>query len=547
MALLEARSPDSAAGAAGPGVVAAVRALRTENPFVDEARTAAVRGANMYGFCSVEDFPPGITDLSATHEDAGGFYNYVNQFTAPNFWYRDGGVLSWIYGEQYDNWQGTYGFDACTVEYHSGHGDMDANGVFWMPMGGTWGGASWVSSQDMRLGNEVARYLFLSTCLSLRVGGGNSPIKTWYDSNLGLRMIFGFETVSVDSPDYGSKFFQKWNSNGNKLSKAWLDASWDISNNQAPSAVGMGATQAEAQNRVFNETNFYTGAAAKNWWWWTWYDAARSVSRRDVALPDSARSVRFAPVDNSPAQLIGLAERYGIQLNTAPEVGEHGVVLGAEQGPTLVVDQRGVREIILAEADGGGRDAPNAEEAVRIASQAVETFGLAADIDLVPDKVRHNCHAGASRDETVEPRVRETHVVFTQVIDGQPLVTPGIGEVRVSIDGAGTVTSIVDATRSVDEMSDFSPPSPQEPRMNGRGPRDASSTVEELLEVPTQRLLGRLAASGRVPTSVRPVADSTDVGFAMRGSEGVPVVRREVEVDCGEGLAKRYIIEALLR
>ena len=40
-------------------------------------------------------------------------------------------------------------------------------------------------------------------------------------------MIFGFETVSVDSPDYGKKFFQKWNSNGNKLSKAWLDASWD--------------------------------------------------------------------------------------------------------------------------------------------------------------------------------------------------------------------------------------------------------------------------------------------------------------------------------
>lgn len=546
MALLKASSPGTATGAISPGLVAAVRALRAGNPFVDEEGAAAVRGANMYGFCSIEDFPPGITDLSATHEDAGGFYNYVNRFTPSNFWYKDGGVLSWIYGEQYDDWQGTYGFDACTVEYHSGHGSMDGNGAFWMPMGGTWGGTSWVSSNDMRLGNEVARYLFFSTCLSLRIGGGNSPIKTWFNSNLGLRMIFGFETVSVDSPDYGKKFFEKWNSNGNKLSKAWLDASWDISPNQAPSAVGMGATQAEAQNRVFNETHFYRDGAAKNWWWWTWYDAARSVGHREVALPDAARSVRFAPVDRSPAQLADMADRYGVQLATAPEVGEHGVVLDTEHGPTLTVDQRGVREIILAEADGGGRDAPDAEEAVRIASQAVETFGLAANVDLVPDKVRHNCHAGASQEETVEPRVRETHVVFTQVVDGQPLVTPGIGEVRVSIDGTGTVTSIVDATRPVDQLSDFSPPA-RETSTAGSGPRDASSTVEDLLEAPTQRLLRRLAATGPVPTSIRPVDDSTDVGFAVRGSEGVPVVRREVEVDCGEGLAKRYILEALLR
>ncbi len=128
------------------------------------------------GVCSIEDFPPGITDLSCTHDDAGGFHNYVKQFTAPNFWYTDGGVLSWLYGEQYDDWQGTYGFDACVAEYHSGHGMMDGNGVFRMPMGGAWGGSALASSADMRLGNEVARYL-------------------------GLRMIFGFESTSVDSPD----------------------------------------------------------------------------------------------------------------------------------------------------------------------------------------------------------------------------------------------------------------------------------------------------------------------------------------------------------
>ncbi len=104
-------------------------------------------------------------------------------------------------------------------------------------MGGAWGGSALASSADMRLGNEVARYL-------------------------GLRMIFGFESTSVDSPDYGAYFFGKWNGNGHKFGKAWLDASWDIDHHQAPSAVACGATQAEAQDRLWNEGSFSSAAAA---------------------------------------------------------------------------------------------------------------------------------------------------------------------------------------------------------------------------------------------------------------------------------------------
>lgn len=205
------------------------------NPFSPDL-ASATRGANLYGFCSIEDFPAPITDLSYTHEDAQGFHDYVKQFAAPNFWYRDAGVLSWIYGEEYDNWQNTYGFDACLVEYHSGHGGMAANGVFSMPMGGSWGGTAWANSSSMRLGNEAARYLFFSTCESLRVHGGHSPLRTWGPANLGVRMIFGFETVSVDNPDYGRNFWQKWNQNNRSFSKAWLDAS--SADQRAPGPLG---------------------------------------------------------------------------------------------------------------------------------------------------------------------------------------------------------------------------------------------------------------------------------------------------------------------
>ena len=509
------------------------------NPLADE-RSAAERGANRYGVCSIEDYPSGIGDLTYTHEDAGGFYNYVKQFVPPNFWYRDGNVLSWIYGEQYDDWQGTYGFDACTAEYHSGHGTMDANGVFSMPMGGTWGGTSWVSSNDMRLGNEVARYLFFSTCLSLRVLDGHTPIRTWDAANLGLRMIFGFETTSVDSPRYGEYFFNKWNANGHKFSKAWLDASWDIDHGQAPSAVGCGSTQAEAQDRVFNEGLFSTGAVAKNWWWWTWYNAARSLRGPELALPDTLRAARFGAPDFSTARLTALAEQYGVaaygeSLQLPPSAA--GVRFGGAAGPTMSIDHRGVREVEFADPEEG--DGLSLDEVVRIGQQAVESFGLAADVDLIVDKVRDQYHAGASRDESVAPLVRETHVVFTQMVDGLPVVTPGLGEVRVGVDGTGRVTAIADATLPVADVS-TSPLAPPEP---GTYRGASASTVDELLDAPVQRLLRRLSAGGRVPTEVRTVDGSTAVGWDARGGAGSLVARRVVEVDCGAGLAKRFVVQ----
>ena len=144
-----------------------------------------------------------------------------------------------------------------------------------------WDNKDWVNSTQMLLGNERLRYLFWSTCLSLRVLDGQSPIRTWNGRSPGVRMIFGWETVSWDSPVYGRRFWDHWNMR-KSFSKAWIDAGWDAGHDQAPSAVGIGASQAEAQNRVFHEgENLGTlqwGAAAQNWWWWTWYTAARSVA-----------------------------------------------------------------------------------------------------------------------------------------------------------------------------------------------------------------------------------------------------------------------------
>ncbi|MDQ3222784.1 MAG: hypothetical protein M3Q75_04815 [Gemmatimonadota bacterium] len=136
MTLLKTASPSSTGGTTAP-----VALRGDDDPAAPEHATRQVRAAaanDMYGFCSIETFLPGVGDLSAAHDDAQGFYNYVAQFETPNFWFEDGGVQSWIYGEDHDNWEDFYGFDACTVVYHSGHGTMDGNGVFSMPICQAW-------------------------------------------------------------------------------------------------------------------------------------------------------------------------------------------------------------------------------------------------------------------------------------------------------------------------------------------------------------------------------------------------------------------------
>src|SRR3954470_21439577 len=104
-----------------------------EDPAADAGRVART-AANLYGAFSIETFCD-VGSLSLTHDDTAGWLGYTEQFSPRNFWYQDAGVRVWAYYEDYDNWQGTYGMDAVRSVYHCGHGGMDANGVFYVPMG----------------------------------------------------------------------------------------------------------------------------------------------------------------------------------------------------------------------------------------------------------------------------------------------------------------------------------------------------------------------------------------------------------------------------
>lgn len=179
----------------------------------------------MYGGCSIEIFDPntGAGNLSYPHDDANGFLDYLNQFDQINFHYEDGGVQEWEYNPAYDDWQNFYGMDAVRAFYHSGHGGMTGDGTFYAPLGAQWNGKDYAVSSSMSIGDHFLRYLFWSTCSSLEVLNGQTPIITWNGANKGLRMIFGFQSTSIDSPDYGRNFFSEWNK-GKSFSQAWQDA-----------------------------------------------------------------------------------------------------------------------------------------------------------------------------------------------------------------------------------------------------------------------------------------------------------------------------------
>ena len=368
-----------------------VRPTATHSPNCrpEESAGAARGGANAYGAFSVETFA-NAGGLTYTHEDAQGFYDYVKQFAAPNFWYRDGGVAVWAYYETYDDWQDTYGMDAVNVVYHSGHGGRLADGRVWFPLGADWSGQgtnAW--SDQMRLGNERVNYIFWSTCFACPVYAPLNPITTWNSANLGFRMLFGYETTSVDDPNYGKYFFQEWNKN-KSFSTAWLDASWRISHGQVPSVVACGANQADADARLSSERLFNWAHVPKNWWSWRWYNASRSAPpnmtarERNISVPQDMSSAVLRPIDVNERVLRSAVDRFGLRLTIPREVGisPSGASQISDGDTTLAFGADGSVEAHLAQHNYDNRDQISLTDAAAIAQEALGLYGQARENQL---------------------------------------------------------------------------------------------------------------------------------------------------------------------
>ena len=506
-----------------------------------------------WGAFSLEKFA-NAGSLRYTHEDAGGWLKYLQKFKPRNFWYGDAGVKIWAYYEQYDNWQDTYGMDAVLAVYHSGHGGMAGDGKFYVPLGANWGGLGTTACSDkMRLGNEQVRYITWSTCLSLRVLGGNNPIRTWSKANLGFRMLFGYETVSYDDPDYGSAFWKHWNK-GKSFSKAFMDASWyDVSHHQAPSVVACGATKDEAKNRVFNERKYYWGSVSRKWWWWRWYYAAKeaaAIRALNQNLPQDLLIAELQPraVDGKYVSSILARHDLGIRLPREVHAGPEGILSIKDGDMQIALEGDGSYEIQFARPNLENTNQISTPKALNLADDFLREHGFDQE-GLALDHIMLSHEGGGTEDETqIEgPFVTETVVNFTQLINGVPVISPGKGYVSVTIDNDGTVTSIKNSTRGIDNLTD---------RFKGTpGAPDEESSVKEfedpdrpkqLLAQAWQEQMRDWIVKGRIPEQFRVVPGTYEIGYAIKGDEAVLVARNDIEVDCGGGYLKRYSVEVPL-
>lgn len=520
-----------------------------------------------WGAFSIENFV-NQSALRYTHEDATGWLGYLQQFYDRNFWFADGGVQVWAYEETYDNWQDRYGMDAVCAVYHSGHGGMDGNGVFFAPLGAVWDGRSDAISNRMALGNEKANYIFWSTCTSLRVLDGHSPIRTWAGPNIGFRMIFGFETVSIDSPDYGKKFWDKYRA-GQKFGEAWLNASWDIYHGQAPSVCAVGATQAEAIDRVNNERTFYREHVPDNWYAWRWY-YARSTLRTPLTEPPGAFQVQqLAPRDPSE-ELTRLGQLASFPTAALEDVQiERQGVANVTSGDRIIsTAPHAVRWVRLAEPNHRNTAQLPTERAVEAARAFAEQYADGAE--LVVDSVHDLMQNSGTKDgsELGHPVSLETHVTFRQAFDGVPVITPDRGVIRVGLDNDGTVVQAQISTRKAtgttrEPSTHITPPAP------GGGAGAAMAPVHsdprKALDAAQRRLLGEIEAvtagdaypedhpdaaarqRPQGPPEVREVPGTFDVGYEMQGNEAFPAARRLIEVGAQDSMFKtRYWVVAPL-
>jgi hypothetical protein len=522
-----------------------------ENPIVSKPTAlarATADSVDVHGAFSLEKFAS-ASSLSNTHEDAQGFFQYLEKFYPRNFWYKDENVRIWAYEEEYDNWQDTYGMDAVLAPYHSGHGGMGTDGRFHAPLGADWGGkGTTVWSDQMKLGNEQARYVFWSTCLSLCVTGGQNPIRTWSTQpNPGFRMIFGYDTTSVDDPDYGKKFWEKWNSNNRSLSAAFLDASWDISSNQRPSVAACGATEAEAKDRVFNERMLQWASVSHTWWWWRWYSKAAAVTATRpilTELPSGLLIPVFAPRPADPARLRAIAAKHNIEIPGVFRASSFGLMGAGRAGASVSLLADGSYEVQFGHPNVDNSRQIATERALDVARGFMRESGVGNE-DLLLDSIGYASSAGGTHTgsgQMVEPSVTETVFKFVQAIEGVPIISGGSGgTVTIRVDNDGAVTSLANGRLEIRDLI-------LRKSLRWPTPGEAQPDPEPKMAISRrwQSMLKEWIIEGDMPVAFGVVPGSFEVGYAVDGSTALLVARQEVEVDCGSGYRKRYIVQAPL-
>ncbi|MEQ1560244.1 MAG: DUF6345 domain-containing protein [Methyloglobulus sp.] len=514
--------------------------LKDQSVLLASRSTSGV--SDFVGTMSVENFQGTLNNLNFTHESAAGFRNYLTKWYRPNFARQDKDVSVWLYhdsalGDNLDLWSSAgidYGIDAVRTAWHSGHGGMVRPNVYIAAMGANWSNRGWYAySNQMSLGgnywwngDERLRYMFWDTCNSVMISGGNSPYTTWGTRAKGVRMVFGYETTSIDSPYYGKYFWEEWNK-GKSLSQAFLDASARISPKQSPAVVAFGATQAAVKSILFNERLMTSSASSNAWGQWRWTNV------RSVAL--SPRTTVFANFENSnpqafalvkgnnqPIEVSRIAEEFGIQIKQPQEIQNRSFSLKAVEtkAGTLTVEPNGSFELQLKNAlTSPGKSAMTDGILLNKAKQLARQLSFTQGFDLQASLVRNELEAGGSKNTKTGVKVVKKTVILDQVIHGVPFIDPNAGHLEISFDASsGKVNGVRSTLQNLQPVA--------RAFVNARG--SSRLSIDDARKTALGLFSNQGGALMRGGQNLQIAPNSESVGYQIIDNQAVPVFRAEI-------------------
>ncbi|HMK60595.1 MAG TPA: DUF6345 domain-containing protein [Dissulfurispiraceae bacterium] len=526
--------------------------MKLSEPFAESSEAklkgikAVIAGSNdFYGANSLEHFSS-ASGLTYTHEDAQGFLDYPTSFPgkAANFWLKDAGVKVWEYEETYDNWQDTYGMDSVMVFYHSGHGNMDSNGVFQAPLGAKWDNRDWAYSNNMAFANEELRYLFWSTCFSLRVSGPDNPVRTWWGPNKGgLRMLFGYETTSMDDPNYGKYFWDEWNK-GKNFAQAFLDSSWRISHSQVPVAMAVGSNQADAISRLNTERYFTKNPVNKGWYQWQWIGTLpnRSFSYRS----DAPKGLNAVILDNrlfTDERISKIAQdiEFTKKSSETIELDETGNRTLFYKKMQISLNSNGALNLHFGRIPSNNPNLLDEGKAIKIAQKLIRELSFDKDVELKLGNIRHVFTAGGTQQGSgriEDPSAIETIVQFRQCHKGVESVNSDHGLIAICIDNDGEIINVYNSTKLI--LGESSTPRSIIPSPPD-GQQDSADDPDKQFMKAINGLLNRSGNSHERAHGKAEVLREK-VGYDFSLTIGPVVRQRDIDLTMFNNLRKRYKI-----
>lgn len=280
-----------------------------------------------------------------------------------------------------------------------------------------------------------------------------------------------------------------------------------------------------------------------------------SLINTEESVRDNLLIAKLKPPDQH--YLRSVLERFDIQLPediNLPEGTMYGSGLKIELGDEIRVsfNEDGSYEINLAAPNRSGTKRISEGRIKLIAFETIQTFGLDRDVTLVLDGLLHEYERAQGSESTsseiIGPQSTQTTVLFRQVINGLRVLTPGAGDLRISIDDEGSVVKISSSTRQIREFTrcigKTTVASPE--NYHDVMPKIPSEIwFEKMLNDETRKLLGTWGVKGQAPMQFAVIPGSVEIGYEIQGDEAVPGARRTINVDFGGGYHKLYEIKVV--